>query len=209
MHRVPAFLPIAVRSCSQHALVTGANGGVGTALLELLRLRGVRVIGAAALAKHELVRSFGATAIPSRGAPLDALVRAIVPDGVDVAFDGIGGRTTAECVRATRRGGHVVDYGFVGTVRDGRSSKQLFLRGLLSLLMGSRLVGRRGHIYGITLLYRRDPRPFQEDLPKLFDLLGRRQIQPRIAARLPLLDARRANELLESGGVEGKIVLVA
>src|SRR5512139_3906833 len=51
----------------QLALVTGANGGVGTALLELLRLRGMRAIGAASPAKHDLIRSFGATPIPSRG----------------------------------------------------------------------------------------------------------------------------------------------
>jgi NADPH:quinone reductase-like Zn-dependent oxidoreductase len=41
----------------QLALVTGANGGVGTALLELLGLRGVRAIGAASPAKHDLIRS--------------------------------------------------------------------------------------------------------------------------------------------------------
>ncbi len=200
---------VARPQAGQIALVTGANGGVGMALLELLRLRGVRAIGSAAPAKHELLRRCGATPIPSRGARLDALVRQIVPAGVDVAFDAIGGRGTAECIRATRRGGLVVGYGFVGTMRGGRSSTALFLRGLLSLLVGARLAGRTGRIYGITLLYRRDPRPFREDLPKLFRLLAERRIQPRIAARLPLLEARRANELLEAGGLEGKIVLVA
>jgi NADPH2:quinone reductase len=193
----------------QTALVTGANGGVGTALLELLRARGVRAIGAAQPSRHELVQGYGATPIPSRGAPLDVLVRGIAPLGVDVAFDGIGGSATAECVRATRRGGRVVGYGFVGTLRAGRARASLFWRGIGSLLVGSRLTGRKGSIYGITLLYRRDPRPFREDLPRLLELLARRRIAPRIAARLPLLEARRANELLEAGGLEGKIVLVA
>lgn len=193
----------------QLALVTGANGGVGTALLELLRLRGVRTIGAAQPSRHELVRSLGATPIASRGEPLDAAVRRLAPGGVDVAFDGVGGRTTAECIRATRRGGRVVGYGFVGTMRDGKARPTLFLRGLWSLLAGARLAGRRGSLYGISLLYRRDPRPFREDLPRLLELLGHRRIAPRIAARLPLLEARRANELLEAGGIEGKIVLLA
>jgi hypothetical protein len=57
--------------------------------------------------------------------------------------------------------------------------------------------------------YRRDPRSFHEDLPRLFDLLARGLIKPRIAARLPLLAARRGNEMLEAGGLEGKIVLLA
>jgi NADPH2:quinone reductase len=128
---------------------------------------------------------------------------------VDVAFDGVGGRTTARCIRAVRRGGRVVGYGFVGAMRDGRVRQALFWRGILSLLVGARLAGRRGSLYGITLLYRRDPGPFREDLPRLLELLRSRRIAPRIAARLPLLEARRANELLEAGGVEGKIVLVA
>src|ERR1041384_1862841 len=45
----------------QLALVTGANGGVGTALLELLCLRGVKTIGAASPAEHDLIRSYEAT----------------------------------------------------------------------------------------------------------------------------------------------------
>ncbi len=59
------------------------------------------------------------------------------------------------------------------------------------------------------MLYRKDPRPFREDLRKLFDLLAQKKISPRIAEKLPLLDARKANERLEAGGIEGKIVLIA
>ncbi len=192
----------------QLALVTGANGGVGSALLELLRLRGVRVLGAAHPSRHELVRSYGASPVASRGAPLGLLVRDVAPGGVDVAFDGIGGSATAECIRAVRRGGRVVGYGFVGTMREGRMRPALFWRGMVSLLVGARLAGRRGSFYGISLLYRRDPRPSREDLARLVELLRQRRIAPRISARLPLLEARRANELLEAGGLEGKIVLV-
>jgi NADPH2:quinone reductase len=46
------------------ALVTGAAGGVGTAALQILRLAGVRTLGAASAAKHATVRALGA-------APLD------------------------------------------------------------------------------------------------------------------------------------------
>jgi NADPH:quinone reductase-like Zn-dependent oxidoreductase len=40
-------------------------------------------------------------------------------------------------------------------------------------------------------------------------MLKEGKLRPRIAATLPLLDGRRAQEMLEQGGVEGKIVLVA
>lgn len=193
----------------QSALVTGANGGVGTALLELLCLRGVAPIGAASASEHDLIRSYGATAIPARGIPVDVSVRALLPEGVDVAFDIVGGHGTAQAIRATKRGGMVVGYGFMGTMKNGKQSTGLVLLTLWSALIGARLAGRRGAFYGITGLYRKDPRPFREDLPKLFDLLQRGQIRPKIAARLPLLEARRANEMLEAGGLRGKIVLIA
>ena len=76
-------------------------------------------------------------------------------------------------------------------------------------LVGVFFCGRRGRFYGITLLYRKDPRPFREDLPKLIDLLAAGKIRPRIAARLPLLAAGEAGAMLERGGIEGKIVHLA
>ena len=56
----------------------------------------------------------------------------------------------------------------------------------------------------------RDKHPdwFREDLGKLFQLLATRQIQPVIAAKLPLRDAPRANKMLETGQVSGKIILL-
>jgi NADPH:quinone reductase len=197
IHRVARMQP------GQTALVTGANGGVGTALLELLAVRGVRAIGSAAARHFDYVRSLGATPIESRTRPLDEAVHDVLPAGVDVAFDGLSGPGTLECVRATRRGGTVVGYGFMAA--GGRVGT---LRGFVTLLVGARLRRRRGVFYGITALYRKDKRPFKEDLPKLLELLRSKRIRPRIAMRLPLLAGREAERLLEAGGVTGKIVLV-
>lgn len=56
---------------------------------------------------------------------------------------------------------------------------------------------------------RKDKKPFREDLSALFGLLGSGTIHPRIAARLPLLAGREAQQMLEAGGVAGKIVHLA
>lgn len=188
----------------QSALVNAANGGVGQALLDLLRAHGVSAIGAAGKTRHEIVSSYGAIPIEGRMAPLDAGVHRVRPEGVDAAFDGVGGSSTRQCVFSTRRGGITVWYGFVGAREFSALASSA-----LSLFVGSRFRGRRGSFYGITMLYRKDPRPFREDLRKLFDLLAQKKISPRIAEKLPLLDARKANERLEAGGIEGKIVLIA
>jgi NADPH:quinone reductase len=193
----------------QTALVTGASGGVGSALLELLRLRGVKAIGAASPARRGLVESYGAIFAASRAESLDKAVGKILAEGVDFVFDGIGGLCTAECVRATKRGGMVVGYGWMGTSRPGKPSTALVLRTMWTLLAGARLSGRRGALYGITGLYRADQRPFRQDLSRLIGMLERGEIRPLIAARLPLLQASRGIEMLEAGGIKGKIVLVA
>jgi NADPH2:quinone reductase len=186
------------------ALVNAANGGVGQALLDLLRAQGVSAIGAAAKARHHIVRSYGAIPIEGRSAPLDAGVRAVRAEGVDAAFDGVGGAHTGQCVSSTRRGGTTVWYGFVGA----RGFPGV-ARSALALFVGAPLRGRRGSFYGITMLYRKNPQPFLEDLPKLFDLLAQKKITPHIAQTFPLLDARKANERLEAGSIDGKLVLVA
>jgi NADPH:quinone reductase-like Zn-dependent oxidoreductase len=53
-----------------------------------------------------------------------------------------------------------------------------------------------------------DPEWFREDLAALLELLRADKIHPVVAERLPLSEARRAHELLESSAAKGKLVLV-
>ena len=62
--------------------------------------------------------------------------------------------------------------------------------------------------YSIQWLKRLRPAWFRQDLVALFDLLRQQKIKPIIAERFPLAEAPQAQELLEKGGVIGKIVLV-
>ena len=78
-----------------------------------------------------------------------------------------------------------------------------------NIFVGSRLRGRIGRFYGITMLYQKDTRPFGEDLPKIFGLLAEKKIDPLVSHTFPFVEARKAFELLASGSVEGKIVLTS
>lgn len=184
------------------ALVTGAGGGVGTALLQLLALAGVTAYGTASPPKHELIAKLGAVPIDYREGPVDRLVRFREPQGVDVAFDALGGKSISQCLSAVRRGGMVVGYGFVAAGSMLAQARMFF-----DVFATSRLRGRRGAFYGISLLYRKNPQPFLEDLPKVFSLVATRKIEPVIAEVIPLERARQALELLATGTVAGKIVV--
>jgi NADPH2:quinone reductase len=168
----------------------------------LLRLAGAKTYGAASASKHAILRSLGAIPIDYRAAPVDRLTRALEPEGVDYAFDTVGGRNIGPCIGALRRGGTVIGFGFLGAA--GMLSK---LAMFCNLFVGARLRGRRGDLYGITALYRKDPKPLREDLPKIFALLAEKKIDPLVSRTFPLLEAKRALEFLAAGSVGGKIVL--
>jgi NADPH:quinone reductase len=189
-------------SAGQTAIITGAAGGVGTAALQLLRLAGVKAYGAATEKKHAILRELGAIPIDYRSGRLDRLTRALEPEGVDYAFDAVGGANIGPCIGALRRGGLVVGFGFSGA--PGILPKVAMFS---NLFVGARLRGRRGDFYGISAQYKKDPRPLREDLSKVFALLAEKKIDPLITRTFALLEARQAIELLASSSVEGKIVL--
>jgi len=197
IHRVAKVQP------AKTALVTGASGGVGTAALQLLRLAEVKTYGAASERKHSTLRSLGATPIDYRKGPLDHLMRTLEPEGVDYVFDAVGGTNIGSCIGALRPGGMVIGFGFMGA--PGILSK---LGMFANIFIGAPLRGRRGKFYGITALYRKDPKPFREDLPKIFELLEKKKIDPLVSRTFALLEAREAIELLATGSIEGKIVLM-
>jgi NADPH2:quinone reductase len=111
-----------------------------------------------------------------------------------------------------------VGYGLISSIRgeglaSGRPGRRQRFRGTatfaLYIVGGWLLPGRKRVVpYSIQTLKRLKPAMFRQDLITLFDLLQQRKIKPLIAQRFPLADARQAHELLEKGGVTGKVVLV-
>jgi NADPH:quinone reductase-like Zn-dependent oxidoreductase len=80
------ILDLVAIKAGETLLVVGAAGGVGSAVLQLARHRGVTVIGAASEAKHGYLRKLGA--VPTTYGPgLPARVRELAPQGVDAALD--------------------------------------------------------------------------------------------------------------------------
>jgi NADPH:quinone reductase-like Zn-dependent oxidoreductase len=183
-------------------LITGASGGVGTALLQLGQLAKLTMYGTASLRNFDLLIEAGAQPIDYHTQDFVKVIRAAESAGLDVVFEGVGGNTIRRGFSVLRRGGMLVAYGNSGFTKLLIDLAQL--QGL-SLLPN----GKSGTFYGISALYRKDRGPFMTDLPILFDLLGAGKLKPRIGAKFPLLEAAQANILLESGTVSGKIVLLA
>jgi len=203
----------------QRALIHGAAGGVGSALLQLGRLAGLEMYGTCSAAGASAVSDLGAVPIDYRHVDFVDEIRRLTREGVDVVFDGIGGTHIWRSRKVLRRGGTVVAYGLTsslhgGRLASGRPGRRRRFRAIAIfgayIAAGLLLPGRKRVVpYSIQWLKRLRPAWFRGDLMALFDLLQHRRITPLIARRCPLGEARRAHELLGAGGVTGKIVLMA
>ncbi len=205
-------------------LVHGAAGRVGTAILELGALAGLRLYGTASARDHDAVERLGAVAIDYRNEDFLARVRELAGDGVDVVLDGLGGGLSLRSFRALRPGGRLVVFGHYTTLANGRknwrgwvewyaATAAVALRGLLSshrTVLAYRIQKLRDRRMGSvgTGGGPRHPDWFREDLAHLVKLLRAGKIHPVVAERLPLVQARRAHELLEKSASVGKLVLV-
>lgn len=205
----------------ESVLVHGAAGRVGTAILELGALAGLRMYGTASARDREAVERLGAVAIDYRTDDFVRRVRKLTGRGVDVALDAIGGAMSIRSFRALRRGnpligdpgGRLVVYGNQVAFKHGRRT----WRGWLEWYAGTATVaawgflspGRETLAYRIQILRIQHQDWFREDFRALLELLRRGQIHPIVAERLPLSEARHAHELLEGTAAQGKLVLVS
>ncbi|WP_037604161.1 medium chain dehydrogenase/reductase family protein [Streptacidiphilus rugosus] len=197
----------------QTVLVHGANGGVGTVLVQLARAAGARVIGTAAPRHHEALRALGVLPVDYRATDLAAQVRELAPGGVDAVFDHVGGESVRTSWGLLARGGTLVSYGSAAT-RDAEGSKQWPVLKLLGRVWLWQALpnGRRAFFFNIWagrgLAAARFRARLRADLTEVFQSLDRGDITARVAARLPLAQAAEALRLAESGTVAGKVVLL-
>jgi len=186
----------------ESVLVQGAAGGVGTALLELGRLADLDMYGTASQHNHELVSALGATPIDYQTDDFVARIRELTGEGVDVVFDPIGGaRQLWRSYQALRKGGRLVWFGVAATAKYGLRviPASLATRLFLALIPD----GKRAPMS--PDLGKVDQR---ERLAALLDLLKAGEIKPVVTERVPLAEAARAHEIVESGGHAGKVVLI-
>jgi NADPH:quinone reductase-like Zn-dependent oxidoreductase len=196
----------------QTIVVHGANGGVGSVLVQLAHAAGVKVIGTASARHHDALREMGVMPVDYRAGDVAGQVRALAPAGVDAVFDHVGGRGIVDSWRLLAPGGTLVSYGSAST-RDDEGSKQWPVFKLLGRVwLWNTLPNRRRAYFfnvwaGRGLAKNRFRARLRADLTQVFASLQRGDVTARIAAQLPLARTAEALRLAESGTVAGKVVL--
>jgi NADPH:quinone reductase-like Zn-dependent oxidoreductase len=196
----------------QTILVHGANGGVGSVLVQLAHAAGVKVIGTASARHHDALRERGVIPVDYRTEDVAARVRELAPGGVDAVFDHVGGRSAVDSWHLLAPGGTLVAYGSAST-RDDEGSKQWPVLKLLGRVwLWNALPNRRRAYFfnvwaGRALAKDRFRARLRADLTQVFGALQRGDVTAQIAAQLPLTRVGEALRLAESGTVAGKVVL--
>ena len=181
-------------------LLPGAAGGVATAVAQVARARGLQVIGTASTpAKRDFALAHGVSELVDAdpaGLP-ERVFAATDGRGVDLAFDHIGGALFIACLRSLAPGGMAVSYNILGGAPAGDVFDEM------RKLLARSLAIRTFSIHAIDA-----DRPLRRGLmEQAIALMAGGAVRAPAATRLPLSQARRAHELLDSGASLGKLVL--
>ncbi|WP_309934924.1 zinc-dependent alcohol dehydrogenase family protein [Variovorax paradoxus] len=186
---------------ARSVLIPGAAGGVATALVQVARDRGLRVIGTASTPqKREFARANGAhEVIESEPRGLTEKVMQLTDGrGVDLAFDHLGGDLFIACLRALAPFGMAVSYNIVNGPPTGDVFEEL------RRLLGRSLAVRTFSIHAIDA----DAAQRRGFMEAAIALMAEGRVQAPPATCFALADSRHAHELLDSGSAVGKIVLL-
>ncbi len=178
-------------------LVLGAAGGVGLAAVQIGVALGARVIGAVSSEEKErAVREAGAIeVIRYDREDLRTWMREMVPGGVDVIYDPVGGDITETAFRSIGWGGRYLVVGFAAG-----SIPSMPLN--LPLLKGASLVGVFWGRWAAM-----NPDADHANFTALVRMWGEGRIRPMVTATYPLEEAASALRSLGSRSAVGKMVI--
>ena len=190
------------------AFIYGLAGGLGSAMRQVAAQLGINLYGTASRSRLAEA-SRGATAFDRDDPDWVAEARGARPGGFHAVFDPLGGASLNLSYRLVAREGTLVMIGTAASVQ-GKGNPRLGVLGTLARfgLLKLRPGTRRARIF-LVQGPKKDTGKFQREMATLYEWLVEEKIDPRIHAVLPLKDAKAAQEILERGEVEGKIILKA
>jgi NADPH:quinone reductase-like Zn-dependent oxidoreductase len=168
----------------EHVLVAGASGGVGSAVVQLAKVRGAIVTAIVGKSKMDEVLRVGADFVVDRDSDI---VSELGEERFDVVIDNVGGPHFAGELNALKRGGRYASSGAIGGPLVNLDLRTMYLKDLT--------------LIGCTAW---DEPVF----PQLVSYIESNRIKPLVAKTFPLADIAHAQqEFLEKKHV-GKFVLI-
>lgn len=185
----------------QRVLIQAGAGGVGHVAIQLAKLQGAQVCTTiSSEEKASFVQSLGAdlTVNYKTSNVVDAVLAWTEGEGVDLAFDTVGGETFYQTISAVKIYGDLVTIlepdPALGNLKTARTRN---LRISLELMLTPMLQGLVDEQIQQARILQQCGRLIDQQLLKI-----------QVSHTLPLVEAPAAHKRLEAGGVAGKIVLL-
>ncbi|MGX6448559.1 NADPH:quinone oxidoreductase family protein [Patulibacter sp. S7RM1-6] len=181
---------------NESVLVHGAAGGVGTAALQVAKGLGATTIAVVSSDEKERVaRDAGADEVVRADAGWKDRVQELVPGGVDVVIDPVGGDRFVDSLRSLGEGGRLVVVGFTGGSIPEVKVNRL-------LLNNTEVVGAGWGAYAMA-----KPEVNRQIGAEIARLIEDGFVRPLVGERFPLDRAADALRLIDGRGATGKVVL--
>src|SRR6266545_1510055 len=190
-------------------VVTAAAGGVGTALLQLIALRGARAVAlVGSESKLALCRELGALDAGLYASAARLIARHF--GKADVVMDAIGGKLFRSLWRRLDRGGRYVLYGFAAAAGPRGVARLEAAREYLAmgLLIPYRFVETCRTLIGFNLsLLPTKTGELRRAAEALFDLWKSGRIRPVTGPRFDFTQLPEAHQVLASRSTTGKVLI--
>ncbi|MER9177535.1 alcohol dehydrogenase family protein [Mesorhizobium sp. M0955] len=168
-------------------VIAGASGGVGSAAVQLCRLRGARVVAVASQSKVASLRELGAYAVVDRNTPaLSDAIRSAAGGQIDVAIDVVGGKSFSHLIEALRQGGRYSSSGAISGPTVEFDLRQLIYKDL--------------QLTGATIVP-------PGTAKRLVGLIEQGLLKPLLAAQYPLRELPQAQQAFMDKQHVGNIVV--
>lgn len=163
-------------------LIHAGAGGVGGFAIQFAKYAGAKVITTASPQNHDYVKSLGADfAIDYHHPDFINEIKNLVPEGVDVVFDCIGGKALENSLSVLKKNGRLV-----GIVRH----------------IDPKLTQSKNADFTYVFVS-----PNGRELEKIASLIEQNIVKPPFIQEMRLDEAAKAHELNKEGHTRGKIVL--
>lgn len=185
----------------ERALVHAAAGGVGAALVQMAKAKGLEVIGIAGSAdKAAYVSNLGADHVidRSRETITERVAQLTGDAGVDVIYDSVSGPQFSDGFDMLAPMGTTVLFGYLGGKPPAEGFPPIFEK------MGKSMAVR---VFSIHVL---DEKPDirRHAMEQAIAAMASSAVSPHVHTVMKLAEAADAHRLLETGVVTGKVVLV-
>ena len=196
------------------ALVHSAAGGVGMALLQLLKANNNTSVGIVGdTSKIDKAQEAGASYIIDKSnALLWPAADILQPDGYDIIFDANGISTLKQSYIRLKPGGRLIIYGFASMLpHNGRLNKiKLIWDWLLTPRFSPfNLTTENRSVCGFNLIYLFDKVSFfRSNMEILLTKVENGEISAMPITEFPFLQVAEAHRYMESGKSSGKIALI-